>query len=81
MLMVLYDYNRNAILNAPFKNNTTPELVRVHTWLIQYLLDHGLKPSALRVDNECPKALKRFFISKSIDFQRCPPNYHHTNQE
>ena len=27
-MMVLYDYDRNAILTEPLKNNTTPELVR-----------------------------------------------------
>ena len=77
---VLYDYDRNALLAVPFKNNTTPNLVRAQTQLIQYLLDRGLKPSALRIDNECPKALKYFFRENSVDFQLCPPNDHGTNQ-
>ena len=34
-VMVLYDYNRNAILTEPLKNNTTAKLVRVQTRLIQ----------------------------------------------
>ena len=56
-VMVLYDYSSNAILTKPLKNNTTQELVRSQTRLIQYLIDRGLKPYALRNDNECPKAL------------------------
>ena len=53
-MMALYDYGSNAILNDPFKNNTTPELVRAQIRLMQYLLDRGLNPTALRIDNECP---------------------------
>ena len=45
-VMVLYDYNINIILTEPLKNNTSPDLVRVQTRLMQYLLDRGLKPSA-----------------------------------
>ena len=78
--MVMYDYNSNAILTEPLKNNTTYELVRAQTRFTQYLLDRGLKPKALRIDNECPKALKRFSRSNNIDFQLYPPNDHRTNQ-
>ena len=60
-VMVLYDYDSNAILADPLKNNTTTELVREQTRLTQYLLYCGLKPTALRIDNKCPKSLKRFF--------------------
>ena len=78
--MVLYDYNSNTILTEPLKNNTTSELVRSQTRLKQYLLDRGLKPKALRIDNECPEALQRFSRANSIDFQLCPPNNHRINQ-
>ena len=79
-VMVLYDYDSNAILAKTLKTNTAPELVRVQTQLIQYLLDRGLRTSTLCIDNECPKALKRFFVENSVDFQMCPPNDHGTNQ-
>ena len=58
--MVLYEYDSNAILTEPIKNNTTSELVIAQTRLTQYLLDRGLKSTALRIDNECPKALQCF---------------------
>ena len=67
--MVLYNYDSNAILTEPLKNNTNPELVRAQTRLTQYLLDRGLKPTALCIDKECPKALKHFFRANSIYFQ------------
>ena len=58
--MVVYDYDSNVILNEPLKKHTTPDLVRAQTRPTQYLLDRGLKPTALRIDNECPEALKLF---------------------
>ena len=79
-VMVLYDYDNNVILAEPLKINTTSELVRSQTRLRQYLLDRGLKPKALHIDNDCPEAFQRFFIANNIYFQLCPPNYHRTNQ-
>ena len=79
-VMVLYDCDSNVILTEPLKNNTASDLVRAQTRLAHYLLDHGLKPTALYIDNKCPKALKRFPRANSIDFQLCPPNEHHNNQ-
>ena len=51
-VMLLHDYYSNTILNNPFKNHTTQELVRAQMRLIQYLLDRGLKPSAPCIDNK-----------------------------
>ena len=76
----MYDYDINAILTDPLKNNTTTELVRAQTRLTQYLLDRGLNPTVLHIDNKCPEALKRFFKVNSVDFQLCPPNDHRNNQ-
>ena len=78
--MVLYDYDSNAILTEPLKNNTTSELVRAQTRLTQYLLDRVLNPKALCIDNKFPEAPKFFFRANSIDFQLCLPNDHRTNQ-
>ena len=55
--MVLYGYDINSKPTNPLKNQTNQELVRDHTRLIQYLVDQGLKPMSLRIDNECPEAL------------------------
>ena len=48
--------------------------------MIQYLINRGLKPSALRINNKCTEALKYFLRENSVDFQLCPPNNHRTNQ-
>ena len=60
-VVVLYDYNSNAILTDSLKNSTTSELVRSQTHFTQYLLDRGLNPNNLLIDNECPEALQRYF--------------------
>ena len=78
--MVFYDYYSNAILTKPLKNNTTPELERSQTRLIQYLLYQGLNLSALRINNKCLEALGNILRVNSFNLQMCPPNYHHTNQ-
>ena len=54
--------------------------MRAQTRLTQYVLDRGLKPKALRIDNECPKALQRFSRANIRDFQLYQPNNHHNNQ-
>ena len=74
-VMVLYDYYINVILTEPFKNNTTPELVRAQKRLMQYLLGWGLKPTALCIDNECPEALKNI-PGQTASTSRCA---HQTN--
>ena len=48
--------------------------------LIQYLLDRGLKPSVLQIDNEFPEALKYSLRENRVNFQLFPPNDHRTNK-
>ena len=79
-MMVLYEYESNTILTNPFKKHTNQDLVRAQTRLIQYLLQRGRKPSALRIDNEYPEVLQIFVRVNSIDFKLCLPNDHCKNQ-
>ena len=79
-VMVLYNYNINDTLTVTFKNHMTQELARSQTRLVQYLLDRGLKPSALSIENKCPESLQNVFRENSINIQICPPKDHHINQ-
>ena len=79
-VMVLYDYDSKNILTEPLKYQTTQELVRAQTRLIQYLLERGLKLTTLRIDKKCPKTLQRFFRANSVDLRILPPKNQHTNQ-
>ena len=54
--------------------------MRAKTRLIKYLLNKGLKLSALLVDNKCPDTLDNLLRANIVNFQMCPPNEHHTNK-
>lgn len=41
--------------------------------------DRGYTPKVQILDNECPTALKKHFVSRNIDFQLVPPHLHRTN--
>jgi hypothetical protein len=41
-LMVLYDYNSNAILAEPLKNGTSPKKIQAYTKLHVLLISRGI---------------------------------------
>jgi hypothetical protein len=78
-ILVLYDYDSNAILAEPMKSRTDSEHVRAYNHLHQYLVDRGFKPTLQKLDNEASTALKRTIKSKGIDYQLVPPHSHRRN--
>ena len=59
-VMVLYDYDSNAILVEPTKVRTKEALLDAYTVLHARLTKAGLKPKLQRLDNECSTILKEF---------------------
>jgi hypothetical protein len=51
-IIILYDYNRNAILAKPIKDRTAPELLRALQVMEQELEARGLEPELIKLDNE-----------------------------
>jgi hypothetical protein len=51
-IMILYDYDSNAILAQPIKDRTAPELLRAFKVMEQELVARGLKPKLMKLDNE-----------------------------
>jgi hypothetical protein len=51
-IMILYDYDSNAIMAQPIKDRTAPELLRACQVMEQKLVAHGLKPNLMTLDNE-----------------------------
>jgi hypothetical protein len=51
-IMVLYDYDGNAILAEPIKNRTSAELLRAFQVLENKLTARGLQPKLMRLGNE-----------------------------
>jgi len=78
-LLVLYDYDSNAILVAPMKTRTAGSIVAAYKTLHKRLCDAGLRPLLQRLDNECSAALKNFMREEDIDYQLAPPGIHRRN--
>jgi hypothetical protein len=51
-IMILYDYDSNAILAQPIKDRTAPELSKSFQVMEQELVARGLKPKLMKLDNE-----------------------------
>jgi hypothetical protein len=78
-ILVLYDYDSNAILAEPMKNRSDNEHLRAYNKLHQFLVDRGFKPLLQKLDNEASNALKQTMRDKDIDFQLVPPHTHRRN--
>ena len=78
-LIVLYDYDSNAIIAEPLKSRIEHELVRAYSALHTHLSNCGLTPHVQMLNNECPAGLKQVMRNASIDFQLIPPHLHRTN--
>jgi hypothetical protein len=51
-IMVLYEYDGNAIMAEPIKNNKAGELLRLFQVMEQKLTSRGLKPKLMTLDNK-----------------------------
>jgi hypothetical protein len=78
-IMILYDYDINAILAQPIKYRTAPELLRAFHIMEQELVARGLKPKLMKLDNEASKLLKAYLHQHNIIFQLVPPYSHRRN--
>jgi hypothetical protein len=78
-IMILYDYDSNAILAKPLKSKSEGEMIRAYSKLHEYLSDRGLKPRLQKLDNECPIGLKRLMKQNEVDYQLVPPHIHRRN--
>jgi hypothetical protein len=78
-IMILYDYDSNAIMAQPIKDRTSPELLRAFQFMEQELVDHGLKPKLMRVDNEASTLIRTYLHQQTITFQLVPPYSYRRN--
>jgi hypothetical protein len=78
-VMVLYDYDSNAILSKPLKTRQASELTKAWTALHSKLQSNGYAPTLHILDNECSDDLKKAFKKYDVDFQRVPPHSHRRN--
>ena len=66
-IMVLYDYDSNAILTEPLKSHSAFELARATTKLYDYLTVRGLKPKIHWLDNECSQRVRDLMTARNVD--------------
>jgi hypothetical protein len=78
-IMILYDYDSNAILAQPIKDLTAPELLKAFQVMEQELVARGLKPKLMKLDNEASKLLKDYLHQQDNIFQLVPPYSHRRN--
>jgi hypothetical protein len=78
-VMILYNYNSNAILSKPLKTRRAGELTNAWTSLHARLQMHGYAPQLHILDNECSEELKKAFKKYDVCFQLVPPHSHQGN--
>jgi hypothetical protein len=57
-IMILYDYDSNAILAQPIRDRTAHELLKAFQIMEQVLVARGLTPKLMKLDNEASKLLE-----------------------
>ena len=78
-MMIVYDYDSNAILVEPMRSRTGPCILATFQLIHARLVAAGLRPQLQRLDNECSEALKTFLRDENIDYQLVPPYIHRRN--
>ncbi len=75
-LLIVYDYDSNAILAEPLKNKTAGEIKRGWIELNNILRSRGVQPSTYILDNEASQDLKNSIAKYKMKHQLVPPHIH-----
>jgi hypothetical protein len=78
-VLILYEYDGNAILVEPMKSREDYEDVRAYIVLYKQLTDAGLHPKFQMMDNEASATVKEFLRKENIKYQLVPPHIHRRN--
>jgi hypothetical protein len=79
-ILILYEYDSNAILTERLKSRNGGEILQAYTKLFEYLKQRGLKPQTHWLDNnEAPRALKSYDTQQQVTYQLVPPDMHRRN--
>ena len=75
-ILVVHDYDSNAILVRPLCNRTATEIKRVFQSVVHYLNAWGLRPRLHTLDNEASTILRDYLRSEDVEYQLVPPHIH-----
>lgn len=78
-IMIVYDYDSNAILAEPMKSKAEAEMIKTYRKMHATLTSRGLKPILQTLDNECSQGLQSVLNELDIKFQLVPPGVHRRN--
>jgi hypothetical protein len=78
-VLILYEYDDNAILAAPMNSRADYEDVGAYTVLYKRLTDAGLHPKFQMMDNEASEAVNEFLRKENIQYQLVTPHVHRRN--
>ena len=78
-ILVVYEYDSNAIIVCPLHNRTASEITRIFQSVIQYLHARGLRPRLHTLDNDASAILHDYLRSEDVEYQLVPPHIHQRN--
>ena len=78
-VMILYDYDSNAILTEGITSRGKTELQRAYAALFSRLQQAGLKPQIHRMDNEISEVVKQFLRQQQVQLELTPAHLHRRN--
>ena len=78
-LLIVYDYDSNAILAAPLKTRQSQEITTAWKSLHSKLTTHGHEITKYVLDNECSADLKLAMVKANLSFELAPPQMHRRN--
>ena len=78
-ILVVYEYDSNAIIVQPLRNRTAPEIKRVFQSVVHYFNERGLRPRLHTLDNEASSILCDYLQSEEVEYQLVPPHIYRRN--
>ena len=78
-LLVVYDYDSNAILVEPIVNRQKATITRAWKTIHDTLSTKGAKPKLYVLDNEASKELKVAIKNDNVAYELVPPHIHRRN--
>ena len=78
-LLVIYDWDSNAILAQPIKSRRASDIKTAFNKIVLHLESRGAKPSYFILDNEVSGELKAALKHHDIHYQLAPPHQHRRN--
>jgi hypothetical protein len=78
-LLIVYDFDSNAILAEPLKSRQAGEIKQAWLKLHNILARRGTAPKMYILDNEASNELKNSMIKNNLTYQLAPPHIHRRN--